>query len=60
MMECPKGHGAMLPINSLHNPAASEYWCKVCSHTERMPEDIVDSLNKQERIMRAQQGAPRG
>lgn len=55
-MDCPNDHGPMMPVNSLHNPSASEYWCKVCGHTEKMPEDVVAQMNNHERMLRAQQG----
>lgn len=58
-MDCPNGHGLMQPLNSLHNPDASEYFCRVCRHSEKMPNDIVHTLNQQERMMRAQQAGPR-
>ena len=55
--ECPKGnHGVMAAVNSLHNPSASEYFCKICGYAEKMPEDIVAQMNQTERMMRAQQG----
>ena len=59
-MECPNGHGQMQPLNSIHNPSASEYFCRVCRYSEKMPEDIVQALNGQERMLRSQQGQPRG
>ena len=50
-MECPKCGQAMVPINSQHNPAASEWWCKNDNTSEKMPEDVAATLNGQERMM---------
>ena len=55
-MDCPNGHGPMIVLNSLHNPGASEYLCKVCNYAEKMPEDVVAQVNQHERMLRQQQG----